>query len=181
MRRGARPGGAWFLVLGILGACGGSDSSTDAASALQLRPVQDVVQRVSPAWEATELTCPGKDAAGCLAAAGAEPVVVPGADRAKYLLGPLIVDGGDVDGAKAYEGPGGTGWAVDVQLTSEGSDALASATRASVDGRIAMVVDGLVVSAPTVQQPVTVGMVIVAGRLSEAEAKRLAQRLDPRS
>jgi preprotein translocase subunit SecD len=64
-----------------------------------------------------------------------------------------------------------------VQLSEEGSEALASATRASVGDQIAIVVDGLVVSAPTVAGPITAGAVVVAGGLSESEAERLASSL----
>jgi preprotein translocase subunit SecD len=69
------------------------------------------------------------------------------------------------------------GWTVGVQLSKDGSDALASATRAAVGSAIGIVVDGLVVSAPTVAEPITAGAVVVAGGLSENEAERLASSL----
>jgi preprotein translocase subunit SecD len=174
-----RPAGVLILVLGVLAsACGGSDSPTADASALQLRRVRDVVPRTSPEWDTTDLTCPGDAVAGCLAAASTEPVVVLGAEGEKYLLGPVVVDGSDAEEATARQGtPASTGWSVNVQLSEEGSEALASATRASVGDRIAIVVDGLVVSAPTVAEPITAGAVVVAGGLSENEAERLASSL----
>lgn len=187
MRHGAsradRRAGAGVLVLGILAAaCGGSETPTttdERVSALQLREVQDVVSRMSPEWDATELTCPAEHGAGCLADRRDEPVVVLGAGPMdKYLLGPVVVDAGDVAEAKAHEDPAIKGWAVSVQLSPEGSRALASATRAAAGDRIAIVVDGLVVSAPTVQQPVTAGGVVVGGGLSRAEAEGLASSLN---
>ena len=178
--------GAWILLLGIVAsACSGSEgpsATADPASALQLRTVQDVVPRTSSEWDATELTCPAEDAAGCLAARSSEPVVVPSVDGDKYLLEPVVVDGRDVVEATAREGqPAGMGWTVDVRLSPEGSDALASATRAAVGTRIAIVVDGLVVSSPTVSAHITAGSVVVAGGLSESQAERLAASLDGRS
>ncbi|HET8525109.1 MAG TPA: hypothetical protein VFM81_00570 [Actinomycetota bacterium] len=176
MRRRA---GAWVLALGILAsACGSSDPTAADASALQLRAVRDVVPRSAPEWDTTDLTCPAEKAARCLADRGAEQVVAPAADESKYLLGPVVVDGGDVVQATAREGPASMGWTVDVQLSQEGSDALASATRAAAGTRIAIIVEGRVVSAPTVAAPITSGAVVVAGGLSEAEAERLASSLD---
>lgn len=177
-----------MLVLGILGsACGGSDAppaSSAGASTLQLRGVDDIVSRTSQEWGATELTCPGEDAAGCLASRSGVSVVVLGADQMeKYVLEAVVVDGGDVEEATAHPGtPASMGWSVAVQLSREGTDALASATQAALDAapprnRIAIVVDGLVVSSPTVAAPITSGAVVVAGGLSHAEAERLASNL----
>ena len=176
------------LVLAILAtACGGDEHppapSADASANLQVRRVENVVIRSSPEWDATELTCPGEDAGACLAATGAESVVVMDADEVKYLLGPVVVDGGDVEEAKAYEDPVNEGWTVSTPLSPEGSEALASATRGAVRAlppkdHIAIVADGLVVSGPTVAQPVTAGIMIVSVGLSQAEAERLASRLN---
>jgi preprotein translocase subunit SecD len=44
--------------------------------------------------------------------------------------------------------------------------------------RIAIVVDGRIVSAPTVQAPITSGNVVVTSGLTEREARSLATRLD---
>lgn len=182
MRLGGGRAGTWSLVVvtGILAtACGGTESPAGGASTLQLRAVEDVVPSTSPDWDATELTCPPDGAAGCLADRTDESVVVLGADETeKYVLGPAIVDDTDVLEARAHGGqPASTGWSIDAQLSPEGSDALASATRASVGDRIAIVVDGLVISAPTVAEPITAGVVVVAGGLSENEAERLASSL----
>jgi len=125
------------LVLAILAtACGGDEHpsapSADASANLQVRRVENVVIRSSPEWDATELTCPGEDAGACLAATRADSVVVMDADEVKYLLGPVVVDGGDVEEAKAYEDPVNEGWTVSTPLSPEGSEALASATRGAV-------------------------------------------------
>lgn len=177
--------GAWVLILGILAsACTGSTSPpADRAgrSTLQLRVVRDIIPRTSPKWDGTQLTCPAEDAAACLAAVPAGPVIVSGADMEKYVLGPVISDEGDVEEATAHEGqPASMGWSVDMQLSPGGSDALAAATTTAVGSRIAIVVDGVVVSAPTVAAPITSGAVVVDGGLSKAEAERLASGLGAR-
>jgi preprotein translocase subunit SecD len=48
-----------------------------------------------------------------------------------------------------------------------------------VGSRIAIVVDGRIVSAPTVQVPISSGEVVVASGLTERAAASLASRLDP--
>jgi preprotein translocase subunit SecD len=93
-----------------------------------------------------------------------------------YELGPVVVDGADVAEASAMQNAA-VGWSVIVRLTPAGMDQLASATRMSVGGRIAMVVDGRVVSAATLQAPIGSGSVVVTSGVSEAEAKALAERL----
>jgi preprotein translocase subunit SecD len=178
--------GASILVLGLLvAACGGSDmpaSSTDArasgASALQLRLVEDVVPPNDPAWKTTDPTCPAHEWEACLAAAGTDHIAVRGIGDEIYLLGPVIVDGDDVAEATArQEDPPRASWSVYVTLSPEASDAFSSATASAVGSRIAMVVGGRVVSAPTVEAPIRSGNVVVTGELSEAEARALAERL----
>jgi preprotein translocase subunit SecD len=108
-------------------------------------------------WKTTDLTCSGEEWEACLVAARAD-----------------VVD------ARAVQGhPMSKGWSVGVQLSPEGSDALASATRAALGSQLATVVDGLVVSGPTVHAPVTVGSVVVGGGLDESAAKRIAASLEP--
>ena len=190
VRQAARLAGVGIVVLllgGTAVSCdGGSEPATTGsretapASAFQLRPVDHVVLTTSAKWDTTKLTCPRKDAADCLGAGSSAPVVVSSAGGDKYVLGPVIVDGADIVNATARGGDP-MGWSVDVQLSSEASDALASATTAAVGTRIAIVVGGLVVSAPTVAAPIASGAVVVADSLSEAAAERLASSLGPRS
>src|SRR5262245_34904458 len=168
-----------ILVLAIvLAGCGSGSESADAATGFQLRPVDDVVPSASPGADPAELTCDvaSDEAAACLSEHASESVVVPGAsDTDVYVLGPVVVDAEDVADAAAQREP--SGWTVLVDLTPEGSDAFASATEAAVGDRIAIVVDGRVVSAPTVQTRIGSGNRVVTGDVSEAEAQALASRL----
>ena len=49
----------------------------------------------------------------------------------------------------------------------------------TVGSRIAIVVDGRIMSAPTVQTPIASGILVVTSGLTEREARSLASRLDP--
>jgi preprotein translocase subunit SecD len=156
---------------------GTSDSPSVEPAAFQLRPVEKVLDPPSNEWRTSEVTCPGEQWERCLADARAGQVVVRGVGREKYVLGPVMVDGGDVVEARAIHEPMSKGWSVSLQLSTAASDALASATMAAAGSRLAMVVDGHVVSAPTVNAPITSGAVVIAGGLSESAAKRIAASL----
>jgi preprotein translocase subunit SecD len=149
-----------------------------------MRPVTEVLRRTSPEWEATPPSCPpgSTEANACVASAdNAERIVLAGptGSRERYVLGAVIVDGGDVSGAAAHSQ--GTAGEVSVSLSPAGSDALAEATRAvagttSPSNKIAIVVNGRVVSAPVVQVPITSGNVVVTG-LTRSAARLLSMRL----
>jgi len=159
-------------------------TAASAGGAFQLRPVIEVVPRTAAAWDQTELTCAarGEGLRDCVKAAVDAPrIVLLGPAEEKYVLGPRIVDGSDVEDAAAQpDAAPSSGWSVSVSLTADGTAALGTATESAVGSRIAIVVDGRVVSAPTVAAPITAGDVVVASGLTEREATSLATRLDAR-
>ena len=189
---------ACVLLLGVATACtgGGSaapqspsaspSSSVDpsAYAVFQLRPVVQVLMPSSPEWDSTPLSCPPEntEATACAASPdNVERIVLAGpiGSQERYVLGAAIVDAGDVSAAARLEGTSGE---VSVALTPDGSDALAEATRvaasaASPGNRIAIVVNGRVVSAPVVQQPITSGQIIVVG-LTGSGARLLSMQLN---
>lgn len=91
-----------------------------------------------------------------------------------------FLDGSSVTRAEVARANGADGYAVDVTFDSEGaqkfSDATAELTGSS--GRIAVVVDGVVKSAPAVQSRIEGGAVSISGGFSENEAKALKASLD---
>lgn len=93
----------------------------------------------------------------------------------RYLLGPAELTGRAVDTARAQAPQGLAGdWEVIVDFTSEGSQAWAELTTRLVNQQIAIVLDGVVQSAPTVQEAITGGTARITGQFSEREAKDLA-------
>jgi len=124
----------------------------------------------------------------------------PGADRPKrplvtcdedgaekFVLGPAEVLGTDVSSASAglesnSQGIPTGGWEVQLDFTGDGKRKFADITRrlAAETGdlnRFGIVLDGLVVSAPTTNEPITGGNARITGNFSQDEAESLANVL----
>jgi preprotein translocase subunit SecD len=106
-------------------------------------------------------------------------------------LGPAVITGEDIASARAVQ-VGGTQtnpvieWVVGYELTPEGATAFADATTAAVAepaprNQIAILIDGVVISAPTVQNPITGGRGVIAGDYTESVAEALAASISPTS
>ena len=101
---------------------------------------------------------------------------------ARYILGPAKATGEIVSAARA-EPPQGFGgdWLVAVELTNDGNAKFNEIAGACFNGApecptkaVAIELDGIVKSAPTVQEPTFQGEVQITGQFSETEAKTLA-------
>lgn len=97
----------------------------------------------------------------------------------KYALGPARIVGGVVD-ADAGVPEGQVDWAVTMQLDDDAAAEFAdlSAELAGTGGQIAVVLDGVVLSAPTVNGPIPDGQVQITGDFTEESARSLADRLE---
>jgi preprotein translocase subunit SecD len=188
-----------ILVLAVTAAgCGASkhtstspslaspSTPTDPGSrlAMQQRPVLGIVYVGSPAWKGTALTCAPHDDTlmQCVAQTlDSDRIVLVGSKpRAKYTLGPVVLDGSDVLRAVAVKQMGGFQpyWEVHFRLTAEGARRFADATREAVGRQIAIIVDGQVVSAPTVQAPIRNGQGVITCACDEERARALAAQLN---
>ena len=119
-------------------------------------------------------------------------VVYPGpvgnGQVAKFVLGPVVISGENFKKAGAVLSTGGqlgavSQWTVTFQLDSDGTKNFADATTQAVGAppptdQIAIVVDRVVISSPTVQSAITGGSGEITGNFSEAEAKDLATQLN---
>ena len=155
---------------------------------LEQRPVLAIVPPGDPAYATTPVTCAtesDRERRSCsFSALESEEVVYEDEVGNRYRLAPAVIAGGDVAEANAVLG-GSTGseWAVQFQLTGEASDRFADATTAAVSApppqnQIAIVVDRVVISSPTVQSPITGGRGDITGGFDEAEARDLATVLN---
>ncbi|MGY6502320.1 MAG: protein translocase subunit SecD [Acidimicrobiales bacterium] len=108
-----------------------------------------------------------------------DPTAAPG-----YLLGPTALTGTGVSTANA--GYGNFEWQVSVELQggAAGADPFDAMARDCFDqtptcptGRISIVVDGTVISAPSVRQPEFFGQVSITGAFTQDEAEDLATAL----
>jgi preprotein translocase subunit SecD len=105
----------------------------------------------------------------------------------KYLLGPSLVSGRDVTGAAASlpRGAAAGAWQIDISFDEAGSAALATVTTELYNevatgggsGIFAIVLDGVVQSAPTVQSPILGGQADITGGFTESAARGLAALL----
>jgi preprotein translocase subunit SecD len=101
----------------------------------------------------------------------------------KYALAPADLVGTDIESATAgLPATGGGGWQVDLQMTSEGAKKFADSTTKlsaleSPNDQFAIVLDGVVISAPSVNEPIIGGSAVISGSFTADEARALAQVL----
>lgn len=67
---------------------------------------------------------------------------------------------------------------VRLQFDAEGTKLFSDLTTANIGKQIAIVLDGQIISAPTVQSAITDGTAIISGKFTADEAKQLATRLN---
>lgn len=105
----------------------------------------------------------------------------------KYLLGPVEVDGSDISDASAgiittQTGASTGQWAVDIVFNAAGTKKFADTTTRLVgltgaQNQFAIVLDGLVISAPSTQSAITNGKPQISGGFTQESAKTLADQL----
>jgi preprotein translocase subunit SecD len=107
----------------------------------------------------------------------------------KYNLQPAFIKGTNVTGATATLPQNGVGWTVSLTFDSEGAKALAEASNqltqlpecggagANPCNAFAIVLDGVVVSAPRFNEPILGGQAEIQGNFTAQEAKDLASIL----
>jgi preprotein translocase subunit SecD len=160
---------------------------------LEQRQVLAVITPSSPNYKTTVAQCTTPDerqtAACSFAALRNKTVVFLGSDgTTKYKLGPVRVTGDMIKKAAAVYDAGsqtsvGAGWKITFTTTSVGTKAFGAVTselvnQASPLNQLAIVVDGRVISAPTVQGAITNGQGEITGSFSQARAKDLATQLN---
>jgi preprotein translocase subunit SecD len=105
----------------------------------------------------------------------------------KYVLGPAELVGTDVTGASASletnsQGLTGTAWQVNLTFSSQGTEKFGKVTSRLYGltgdrNRFAIVLDNLVISAPTTQSAITGGSAQITGNFTQASATNLANQL----
>ncbi|TWS21093.1 hypothetical protein FK529_00275 [Tsukamurella asaccharolytica] len=100
------------------------------------------------------------------------------AGRFLYAVAPSVTRT-PVKRASAFLPQNQNRWAVTLELADPDAKAVADLTARNVGKRIAIVIGGRVVSAPTVADRITGGRLLVTGDFDEKSAKDLAHRLQP--
>jgi preprotein translocase subunit SecD len=87
------------------------------------------------------------------------------------------LSGEDISNAAANKNPNGTGYVVNLDFKSEGGTKWGKFTAANVQQAVAVVLDGEVMSAPTIQSAITGGSTEISGKFTLPEAQSLANTL----
>ena len=102
----------------------------------------------------------------------------PEADEIELrLVRDVVLDGSAIDRAQAERDMTLGQWTVSLTFTEAGSQRLFEVTRDNIDRRLAMVVDGLIVTAPTIRSPVR-GSAEITGGFDRARAEELAKAIN---
>lgn len=109
-------------------------------------------------------------------------------DGLKYILGPVEIDGDQIDSASSgletlANGTVGTRWVVNMEFSSEGGEEFADVTTrlstlSQPQNQFAMVLDGLIISAPRITETIPNGKAQISGTFTQESAAELANRLN---
>lgn len=105
------------------------------------------------------------------------PELEDGETIARYVLGPAELTGEIVRTARAVPPAGAEGWTVNVDFTGDGADAFDEMAGRYVGKQVAIVLDGVVRSAPVIREARFGGTAVISGGeggMREREAKDLA-------
>jgi preprotein translocase subunit SecD len=95
----------------------------------------------------------------------------------KYLLEPSFLDGERIDNAVAGANPRGAGFVINLSFDGAGSKTWGDFTSANVGQRCAFTLDGQVVSAPNINEPILGGNTEISGQFTQKSATELANVL----
>lgn len=102
------------------------------------------------------------------------------ADGVTYWVAPeAVITNADIEGAEAALDPFSSMPVVDVSFTEVGGKAFGAFTRDNVLGLLAIIIDGAVVSAPRINEPILGGRAVISGNFTMEEAERIARGIVP--
>ncbi|MEN3263966.1 protein translocase subunit SecD [Pseudonocardia sp.] len=91
----------------------------------------------------------------------------------KYVLGPSFLEGTQIANAVAQQNTQGAGWVISLTFKSEGAAIWGQYTSQNIGKSAAFVLDGEVVSAPTIQSAIY-GPTEISGQFNQQSAQQLA-------
>ncbi len=100
----------------------------------------------------------------------------------KYLLGPTVIEGNQLSNASAGLIQNGVGWQVNLSFNSAAADLFNQTTtvlsqRQSPDNTFGVVLDGKVITTPSVSSPIPGGQAQITGSFTQESAQNLANQL----
>ena len=106
---------------------------------------------------------------------GATLMVVPGIEKKVYVDPYPVLTRMDVASATVVEDPVGVG--LEFIFTPVGSARLYEVTSKNVGNRLALFINGKLVAAPIIREPITAGRAVMFGKLDRKELERIAKAL----
>jgi preprotein translocase subunit SecD len=92
-----------------------------------------------------------------------------------YVAADVLLSNADIESATAQPDDYGSAYQINIVFTEEGGARFADITGRSIGQKIAILVDGRLVSAPVVEAPILNGKAVIRGNMSREEAERLAR------
>ena len=105
--------------------------------------------------------------------AGLTKQTLRGSERSIYLPDQAVLTNTHIASAKVKDSP--HGHQIEVVFTEQGRQIFAKLTRENIEKRVAIIVDGEVISAPTIKTAITGGRAVITGSFTRAEANRIAE------
>jgi preprotein translocase subunit SecD len=151
--------------------------STDAAdSTASPEPGAPPVTQEEAAAQFATLTCEAENVTGEVSRPNDNVATCSEDGTVKYLLGPTIIEGTEIDDASAGTSPDTGAWIVLLDFKSDGRAKWADYTAANVGKNVAFTLDGRVISAPTITSAIN-GQTTITGDFTQEKATELANQL----
>ncbi len=123
--------------------------------------------------------CPPKGTAPIVDDNPDKPLITCDEDGVKYLLSAAMIEGTDLKSASAQIPSGQVNWIVLLSFNGTGTDEFTKISKAlyGTENQFAVVLDGQVLSAPTMNGLITNGSAQIEGNFTESSAQSLATSL----
>ncbi len=108
-------------------------------------------------------------------AEGLTKMTVPGTGRTIYAQPQAALTTDDIDSAVAVER--GTQSVLEIKLTSSGAKEFGALTETQVGKPVAVLIDGKLISAPVIQEPIRSGRAVISGDFTFETARRIAEAI----
>jgi len=142
-----------------------------ASGTLSVLPLSAAIQSANQTTSLEVRLAEAQPAAGLIEAS------LSGSSRKIYLHREIVVTNADVVQARVVPGTTGADFSVTVAFSREGAAKMAQATAAHVNKPLAILINGQVVTAPTLRDPVS-DSAVIAGDFTSSEAAAIAAALN---
>ncbi len=165
-----------------------SDDATDSSAAKDPSDLAQITPAIQKQFDELDCTKPENLVGGDSGPKNAPFVSCDQDGQAKYILGPVEIEGTNIAEANSGLGVGPNGvttneWVVNIKFDSKGTKEFAATTKRiqpleSPRNQFAMVLDGLVISAPSANVVIPNGQAEISGTFTRQSAATLANQLN---